>query len=181
MILADEMGLGKTIQTVAFLNHLFVHERVSGPFLVVVPLSTAEAWKRAFETWSRYSGVCVHGAHMARAGWCEQSGRSLRVSSMNTVLYQDEGGAASRQQVRDYEWPFEAPALRKAGLLRFNALIVTPQSLMADWEHLSAIHWRFAVVDEAHMLKNSESKLACQMSVRCARPLLLSVVRDGGA
>lgn len=42
-ILADEMGLGKTIQTLAFISHL-VEMSVSGPFLVVGPLSTVPNW-----------------------------------------------------------------------------------------------------------------------------------------
>ena len=38
-ILADEMGLGKTLQTISFLAALKFNRGVSGPFLVVVPLS----------------------------------------------------------------------------------------------------------------------------------------------
>ena len=43
-ILADEMGLGKTIQTIAFINHLFTHENMTGPFLIIVPVSTIKQW-----------------------------------------------------------------------------------------------------------------------------------------
>eukprot|EP00388_Colpodella_angusta_P003642 GDKJ01012729.1.p1 GENE.GDKJ01012729.1~~GDKJ01012729.1.p1 ORF type:complete len:2235 (-),score=577.10 GDKJ01012729.1:143-6847(-) len=45
-ILADEMGLGKTIQTLAFLSYLKVVEGITGPYLVVVPLSTVGNWMR---------------------------------------------------------------------------------------------------------------------------------------
>ena len=38
-ILGDEMGLGKTLQTISFLAALKFNRGVSGPFLVVVPLS----------------------------------------------------------------------------------------------------------------------------------------------
>lgn len=44
-ILADEMGLGKTIQTLAFLSAL-KGQGISGPHLVVVPLSTVGNWAR---------------------------------------------------------------------------------------------------------------------------------------
>ncbi len=47
------MGLGKTVQTVAILEHLVTMEHVRGPFLVVVPLSTMEHWKREFEDWTK--------------------------------------------------------------------------------------------------------------------------------
>mmetsp|Transcript_12809 Transcript_12809/g.21980 ORF Transcript_12809/g.21980 Transcript_12809/m.21980 type:complete len:1939 (+) Transcript_12809:3717-9533(+) len=51
-ILADEMGLGKTLQTVSFLTHLKFEMNVSGPFLVIVPLSVLTAWANEFNRWS---------------------------------------------------------------------------------------------------------------------------------
>ena len=56
MILTDEMGLGKTAQTVCMLEHLRGMEHVRGPFLIIVPLSTVEHWKREIEDWT----TCVH-------------------------------------------------------------------------------------------------------------------------
>ncbi|CAG9858445.1 unnamed protein product [Phyllotreta striolata] len=47
-ILADEMGLGKTVQVIA-LTSLLLQKKVSGPFLVVAPLSTLPNWKSEFE------------------------------------------------------------------------------------------------------------------------------------
>ena len=43
-ILADEMGLGKTLQSIAFLAHLHFVRGVTGPHLVVVPLSVLSNW-----------------------------------------------------------------------------------------------------------------------------------------
>lgn len=37
-ILADEMGLGKTIQTISLITYLIETKKVSGPYLVIVPL-----------------------------------------------------------------------------------------------------------------------------------------------
>ncbi len=45
-LLADEMGLGKTLQTVSYLRQLHDNYGVSGPFLVVAPLSTLAHWQR---------------------------------------------------------------------------------------------------------------------------------------
>ena len=42
-------GLGKTVQVVTFLDHLYEVEQIRGPFLIAVPLSTIEHWKREFE------------------------------------------------------------------------------------------------------------------------------------
>jgi len=64
-ILADEMGLGKTVQVVSFLDHLFSVEGIRGPFLVCVPLSTIEHWRREAEGWS-FMNVCVY--HDANGG-----------------------------------------------------------------------------------------------------------------
>lgn len=46
-ILADEMGLGKTIQVIGFLAYL-IEWQVTGPFLIVGPLSTIENWTKEF-------------------------------------------------------------------------------------------------------------------------------------
>ena len=48
-ILADEMGLGKTIQTITFLNNLFVAHGRAGPFFCCVPLSTLASWQSEFQ------------------------------------------------------------------------------------------------------------------------------------
>ncbi|KAL8772646.1 MAG: hypothetical protein Q9209_002307 [Squamulea sp. 1 TL-2023] len=51
-ILADEMGLGKTIQTISLLTYLIEKKNCSGPFLVIVPLSTLTNWNLEFEKWA---------------------------------------------------------------------------------------------------------------------------------
>lgn len=51
-ILADEMGLGKTIQSISFLSTLYHRYELTGPFLVVVPLSTMAAWQKEFAQWA---------------------------------------------------------------------------------------------------------------------------------
>lgn len=51
-ILADEMGLGKTLQTISFLGYLRYYENIDGPFIVIVPKSTLNNWKREFAKWT---------------------------------------------------------------------------------------------------------------------------------
>ena len=50
-ILGDEMGLGKTLQTIAFLAHLHFEQDVSGPFLVVCPLTVLDSWANEVRRW----------------------------------------------------------------------------------------------------------------------------------
>eukprot|EP00658_Telonema_sp_P-2_P082333 TRINITY_DN8684_c0_g1_i1.p1 TRINITY_DN8684_c0_g1~~TRINITY_DN8684_c0_g1_i1.p1 ORF type:complete len:1198 (+),score=283.39 TRINITY_DN8684_c0_g1_i1:46-3594(+) len=51
-ILADEMGLGKTLQTIGLIAHLKErHPLVSGPHLIVGPLSVLANWMSELATW----------------------------------------------------------------------------------------------------------------------------------
>ena len=50
-ILADEMGLGKTFQSIAFLGTLKFERKISGPHLVLCPLSVLGNWKKEFRAW----------------------------------------------------------------------------------------------------------------------------------
>ncbi|KAI5950059.1 IRC5 [Candida theae] len=60
-ILADEMGLGKTLQCISFLGYL-IENGITGPFLVVVPLSTLSNWYNELQKFApkikvlKYSG-----------------------------------------------------------------------------------------------------------------------------
>jgi len=150
-ILADEMGLGKTLQTAAFVNLLVQKMHRPGPFLVVVPLSTLAHWQREFVNWT----------------------------GLNTIVY--HGSAEDRRTLREYEFAYPqdrpdsvgsntiylnkcAPAKRgKGGGGPWMATVVvcTPEMLVADdANELAAVPWEVLVVDEAHRLKNHNSKLA---------------------
>lgn len=60
-ILADEMGLGKTIQVIALMCDL-VENRQTGPFLIIVPLSTVPNWLMEFERFApNLPVVLFHG------------------------------------------------------------------------------------------------------------------------
>lgn len=48
-ILGDEMGLGKTLQTISFLAWLKFDMLVSGPHLVIAPLSVLSSWMSEFK------------------------------------------------------------------------------------------------------------------------------------
>jgi len=65
-ILADEMGLGKTVQVVSVLKDISNMNGVSGPFLVISPLSTLSHWKYEFHRWTSFNTVVFHGNPQTR-------------------------------------------------------------------------------------------------------------------
>ena len=118
-MLADEMGLGKTVQSVTTLHHIWQHEAIRGPFLVLAPLSTLSHWLREFEEWTE----------------------------MNTIVY--HGSNESRELIRDTEWHFSAEAVPppKGGappLYKFQVLITSYEVIKQDLVFLKKIPWRCA-------------------------------------
>lgn len=52
MILGDEMGLGKTLQTISLIAHLKEIGDITGPNLVLCPLSVLDSWCHEIKTWA---------------------------------------------------------------------------------------------------------------------------------
>ncbi|XP_057304729.1 chromodomain-helicase-DNA-binding protein 5-like isoform X2 [Hydractinia symbiolongicarpus] len=143
-ILADEMGLGKTIQTITFLNSLWKEGRSEGPFLICAPLSTLVNWEREFEFWA---------------------------PEMYVVSY--SGHRENRQVIRNYEMTFDEDALKKGtkaykvkkdSAVKFHVLLTSYELVSIDANTLQSIDWKVLVIDEAHRLKNNQSKFFRTMS-----------------
>ena len=137
-ILADEMGLGKTIQTIVFLNSLYKEGHCKGPFLISAPLSTIINWEREFEFWA---------------------------PDLYVVTY--IGDKDCRGVIRDYEFSFDEGAIRggpkacrmKAdATVKFHVLLTSYELISIDTATLGSVDWQVLVVDEAHRLKNNQSK-----------------------
>ncbi|XP_048086183.1 chromodomain-helicase-DNA-binding protein 4a [Alosa alosa] len=137
-ILADEMGLGKTVQTAVFLYSLYKEGHSKGPFLVSAPLSTIINWEREFELWA---------------------------PDMYVVTY--VGDKDSRAVIRENEFSFEDNAIRtgkkasrmkKEAQVKFHVLLTSYELITIDMAILGSIEWACLVVDEAHRLKNNQSK-----------------------
>ncbi|KAF7732761.1 Chromodomain helicase DNA binding protein [Apophysomyces ossiformis] len=129
-ILADEMGLGKTVQSVAFLNELYHTLGISGPFLIVAPLSTIPHWERAFKAWTELNVVDYRGSVLARTLFVETE-----------FHYKDVQG------------------LNIPNRYKFDVLITTYEMASAGAAQLRQVPWKCAVFDEAHRLKNKQSKV----------------------
>lgn len=160
-ILADEMGLGKTVQIAAFLACLKFTEQASR-FLVVVPVTLIQQWRRELQCWSQDTGIVVHVFHgsthdrkvairgmMARGGVLLSSYdlvrtgiSTLRVASLNGAagLFPKKRKRAKRG-VRDDDSPSEE---KEEDLESF------PAGASGD----AQLPWDVLVVDEGHQLKN---------------------------
>nr|TKS14726.1 chromodomain-helicase-DNA-binding protein 1-like isoform X1 [Populus alba] len=127
-----QMGLGKTLQAISFLSYLKVHQKSSGPYLVLCPLSVTDGWVSEIDKFTpklkvlRYVGEKEHR-------------RSLR----KTI----------------HEHVKESPSSSDVSLLPFDVLLTTYDIALVDKEFLSQIPWHYAIVDEAQRLKNPKSVL----------------------
>uniref|UniRef100_A0A7N6AZA2 DNA helicase n=1 Tax=Anabas testudineus TaxID=64144 RepID=A0A7N6AZA2_ANATE len=138
-ILADEMGLGKTVQTIVFLYSLYKEGHSKGPFLVSAPLSTIINWEREFEMWA---------------------------PDFYVVTY--TGDKDSRAIIRENEFTFEDSAVKSGRKvfrmkvrhtpIKFHVLLTSYELITIDQAILGSITWACLVVDEAHRLKNNQSK-----------------------
>uniref|UniRef100_A0A672MD41 Chromodomain helicase DNA binding protein 5 n=1 Tax=Sinocyclocheilus grahami TaxID=75366 RepID=A0A672MD41_SINGR len=135
-ILADEMGLGKTVQTIVFLYSLYKEGHSKGPFLVSAPLSTIINWEREFEMWA---------------------------PDFYVVTY--TGDKESRAVIRENEFTFEEVKLgrkvfrmKKDTPIKFHVLLTSYELITIDQAILGSVTWACLVVDEAHRLKNNQSK-----------------------
>lgn len=129
-ILADEMGLGKTLQSTLFLMNLRNQQHVTGPFLIVGPLSTMIHWQREIYEWSKFELLLFNGSK------------------------------ARRKIMKDYMFFYPGTKIPK-----FDVLITTYEFINQEHEFFSHIDWQCIIVDEAHRLKNTNSKLITCMKL----------------
>uniref|UniRef100_A0A668A3A0 Chromodomain helicase DNA binding protein 5 n=1 Tax=Myripristis murdjan TaxID=586833 RepID=A0A668A3A0_9TELE len=138
-ILADEMGLGKTVQTIVFLYSLYKEGHSKGPFLVSAPLSTIINWEREFELWAPdFYVVTYTGDKDSRA-----------VIRENEFTFEDSAVKSGRKVFR----------MKKDTPIKFHVLLTSYELITIDQAILGSISWACLVVDEAHRLKNNQSKV----------------------
>ncbi|KHJ49018.1 PHD-finger [Trichuris suis] len=144
-ILADEMGLGKTIQTIVFLYSLYKEGHSKGPFLISAPLSTIINWEREFEFWA---------------------------PDFYVVTY--IGDKDSRSVIREHEFSYvegackagpKAYRMRTDQGIKFHVLLTSYELISIDQATLGSIDWAMLIVDEAHRLKNNQSKVMCNARI----------------
>ena len=82
---------------------------------------------------------------------------------MSMLVY--NGDATARSTMREHEFYLNG----NKQMLKFHCLITTYEILLLDEQYLSRPSWKFVVVDEAHRLKNKDSKSA--QLIKGKRPL----------
>lgn len=147
------------MQTAAFIDLLVKKMHRPGPFLVVVPLSTITHWQREFMSWTGLDTIVYHGSAEDRALMREHEfaypeDRPKSKVNFNS-LYLKACAAATGSTNK------AAKGSNGTGQWMATVVVTTPEIMVADdCNELSAVQWEVLVVDEAHRLKNQNSKLA---------------------
>lgn len=147
--------------------HLQGHSK--GPFLVSAPLSTIINWEREFEMWAPDMYVVTYvGDKDSRA-----------IIRENEFSFEDNairgGKRASRMKVRPLmlksrveilrkrlklSYPCSVFSQQKDSSIKFHVLLTSYELITIDMAALGSIDWACLVVDEAHRLKNNQSKVS---------------------
>jgi ATP-dependent DNA helicase len=141
--------IGKTVQVIAFFCALLDRFSVSGPYLVVMPLSVISSWKNDLERFSPHCDVYIH-----------HGDKSLRLNNLQNWMKQIQ---INRKKDKS-----------------FSIILTTYDIIIKDIFEFLRINrkgciFEYIVVDEAHRLKNSSSKLFTTLNqLKCNRRLLLT-------
>lgn len=155
-ILADEMGLGKTIQSIAFLATICLAEN-RGPHLIIAPKNVVPHWAAEFENF--YPGKFKVLTHIGAGS--ERFDRLKR----------------NMQKYPDFDVLVTSYDLAQRDLLTKpkpdNQMAWANRRTIRDMQKLE---FEYAVVDEAHRLKNAESKFSVNLRkyTQAKRRLLLT-------
>ncbi|XP_014227290.1 lymphoid-specific helicase-like isoform X2 [Trichogramma pretiosum] len=109
-ILGDEMGLGKTVQVIALFAYL-MEQKISGPYLVLVPLSTLPNWVSEFERFApQLPVVCYYGNQKQRIQiqpkLKKKTNLSPNFSTLPIVLMSYEMVQFDKNFLRQFNWRY---------------------------------------------------------------------------
>ncbi|XP_047001627.1 ATP-dependent DNA helicase DDM1-like isoform X1 [Schistocerca americana] len=127
-ILADEMGMGKTVQVIAFIC-LLLEQNISGPFLIVTPLSVLNNWESEFQRFApKIPVVKFAGSKDQRMSLYPKLRRKTTVltTDMTPVVLTSYDIALREQILAKFDWRFiivdEGHRLKNAKSKLYNTL-----------------------------------------------------------
>lgn len=103
-ILADEMGLGKTLQTISFLGYLRYIKQVDGPFIVIVPKSTLDNWRREFAKWTPDVNVVILQGNKEERHDIIQN--RLLTADFDVLVTSFEMVIREKSQLKKFKWEY---------------------------------------------------------------------------
>lgn len=157
-ILADEMGLGKTIQVCVFIGALYRSD-IAAFMLVVLPTSLISQWMEELDKWCpKVPKFVYHGAS------------NLREEELEGLYSTERGGVliTTFETFRNDIQKLSGVNLRRVrcGYVRNQLGVKVARedylreiSKDGDSDMDLKIPWDVVVIDEAHKLKNSKTKL----------------------
>ncbi|CUG91492.1 chromodomain helicase dna binding protein 1, putative [Bodo saltans] len=149
VVLADEMGLGKTTQAIAaFLSACPLPPADVGKsrpkLLVAAPLSVVPSW---LEEFSAVVDLPATGLIVRRYGGSREERESFVCSVEASIAKLPMDGSPAAGPQREFHQFF------------VDVIITTPEYLLTDSWFLAHLHFDMIIFDEAHRLKNAQSKL----------------------
>jgi len=120
---------------------------------VSAPLSTIINWEREFETWAPDFYVVTYIGD-----------KDARIIIRENELSFEEGAVRGG-----------AKASRVKGSVKFHVLLTSYELISIDAACLGSIDWAVLVVDEAHRLKNNQSKVELSLLMKKTANVLNSV------
>ena len=150
MSLRLAQGLGKTLQTISLLGYLKHYAHIPGPFLLLVPKSTVGNWMRELKRWCpSLKPVCLKGSKEERVRlWLSRQQEQQRCASSWLLLH-------------------PGCDMRQAGFIdrviapgRWDCLVTSYEMCLREKAALKRFVWEYIVIDEAHRIKNENSKLS---------------------
>lgn len=181
-ILADEMGLGKTVMTISFLAHLW-WKGVSGPFLIVSPSSTLDNWVNEFTLYVEAStpmtrlSVSLTVLFFPRSSWAPTLAVVKYHGTKDERLEMQRQLLEIQQNIRKRRKTSEDDNTKKSQNQppRLPTVVTSYEIAIRDRSFLEKFNWKYLVVDEAHRLKNFNSKLIRELrALRTENRLLLT-------
>lgn len=133
-------GLGKTLQTISLLGYLKHFKGIRGPFLLLVPKSTVGNWLRELSHWCPSLNVeCLKGTKEERASW------GFFTIHKDLSSFAPLQGHLIENRILPGKW---------------DCLVTSYEMCLREKAIIRKFVWEYIVIDEAHRIKDENSKLS---------------------